>query len=72
MIRIWKYKNLEIEMLRENITRKELATQLNISYQSVNNKINHTKPFTCDEMFEVKKILKSNLILDDLFKLEEV
>lgn len=54
------------------MTRKELAAQLRISYQSVNNKINHSKPFTCDEMFEVKKILKSNLILDDLFKLEEV
>lgn len=74
MIEIWSYrfKNLEIEMIRANITRKNMAQKLGVSYNTMSNKINNLKPFTREEMFKIKEILKSKLSLDLLFKLEEV
>jgi plasmid maintenance system antidote protein VapI len=74
VIEIWSYrfKNLEIEMIRANITRKNMAQKLGVSYNTMSNKINNLKPFTREEMFKIKEILKSKLSLDLLFKLEEV
>jgi Trp operon repressor len=68
----YKFKNLEIEMLRSDMTRRKLAKQIGVSYNTISNKINNLKPFTREEMFQIKEILKSKLSLDLLFKLEEV
>jgi len=59
-------------MIRANITRKNMAQKLGVSYNTMSNKINNLKPFTREEMFKIKEILKSKLSLDLLFKLEEV
>lgn len=66
-----KYRALEAEMLKKNIKRKDLAKLLRISYGTMNNKLNCIRPFNDGEMFEIKKILKTDLYLDDLFKKEE-
>jgi len=68
----YKFKNLEIEMLRSDMTRRKLAKQIGVSYNTISNKINNAKPFYREEMFKIKDCLKSQLTLDELFLLEEV
>lgn len=72
MSNIWKFRNLEIEMLKAQVTRKMIAKELGISYQSVGNKINNIKPFYREEMFKIKALLKTDMTLDDLFLLEKI
>jgi transcriptional regulator with XRE-family HTH domain len=71
VIKIRKFKNLEIEMIRSGITRKDIAKALNITYTTISYKINNTKPFYRDEMFKIKELLKTNLSLDELFLIDE-
>lgn len=66
-----KFKNLEAEMVRKDVSRAELAKELNISYRSLGLKINAVRNFKDDEMFAIKRILKTDLSLDDLFQKEE-
>lgn len=61
------FPNLRAEMARKNINGKHLASVLNISHDSVGNKMNGRTEFTRLEMFRIKQELFPNLSIDYLF-----
>jgi Trp operon repressor len=66
------YVNLECEMLKSRISRRDLAKKLTVSYQTITNKLNRTTQFTRDEMYSIKQILNTDVSLEELFELEEI
>jgi hypothetical protein len=66
------YVNLECEMLKSRISRRDLANKLTVSYQTLTNKLNRTTQFTRDEMYSIKQILNTDVSLEELFELEEI
>lgn len=66
------YRNLEAELIRANLLKVELAANLGISIQSLNNKLKRKTEFTLDEMdrikLELKKITGQDFTLDYLFE----
>lgn len=49
---------LKAEMVRKNVSRKELADHLGISIPTINAKINGHRDFTCSEAAEIVKYLE--------------
>lgn len=49
------FKNLEAEMVRKSITRKDIADLINVSYNTVSNKLNGNNRFFFDEAYKIKK-----------------
>lgn len=62
------FKKLEALLIETGITRTELAARIGITYNTLNQKINHKSPFTIDEAFKIKKVLNTKLSLDEIFK----
>lgn len=52
--------NLQIEMLRHNISKKDLEKALNLKYRAINNKINEKTEFTLSEIKIVKSLFPDN------------
>ena len=65
------YRNLEAEMTRQGITRKNLATVLNLRYGTVVEKLNGKYEFKLNEAFIIKKKIFPNLDFEYLFQKEE-
>lgn len=62
-----KKLNLIAEMKRREVSREDIASTLDISLNSVHKKITGQREFKCDEMFKLKKLLNTDLTLDELF-----
>lgn len=62
------YKNLEIELLKADVSRRELAKELGITYGTMGTKMRGTADFTRTECFKIKEFLNSELTIDELFK----
>ena len=62
------YPNLSAEMARNNIKPSDLSESINISYDSIMNKLNGKTDFTRFEIFEIKNLYFPNLSLDYLFQ----
>lgn len=66
------YRNLEAELLRANIIKAELAANIGISGQSLNNKLRRKTEFTLEEMDKIKaelvKLTGVEFTLDYLFE----
>lgn len=60
------YKKLEMLMTANGFTRKTLAESLGISYEALCNKLKGKTQFTVDEMFAIKKALRTTLTIDEL------
>jgi DNA-binding XRE family transcriptional regulator len=65
------YRNLEAEMTRQGITRKNIATILNVRYGTVVEKLNGKYEFKLNEAFTIKKEIFPNLDFEYLFQKEE-
>jgi hypothetical protein len=65
------FPNLRAEMARKNIKAINLAKILNISYDSVINKLNGKTDFTRTEIFKIKDSCFPNLGLEYLFRTKE-
>ena len=65
------YKNLEAEMVRENITRKDLANLLNVRYATIIDKLKGRYSFTLDEAFKIRNKYFPYLSFEYLFETEE-
>lgn len=65
------YKNLEAEMARVSIKRKDIADLLNIRYASVVDKMSGKFPFKLDEALTIKNRYFPNLSIEYLFDSEE-
>ena len=64
------YPNLRAEMARYNIKAASLAELLEISYDSVINKLNGKTDFTRSEIFKIRDNCFPNLKLEYLFDTE--
>lgn len=65
------YQNLKIEMSRNDITNRAIATVLNIHENTVGYKINGEGSFSVEEAFKVKEIFFPSIDLGYLFKRTE-
>lgn len=65
------YRNLEAEMVREGVTRKNLAEALNVRYATIIDKLKGRYSFTLDEAFVIRNKFFPNLTLEYLFETEE-
>lgn len=61
------YKNLNAELARMGWTRKDLSNATNIRYQTLNEKMNGKTAFTLKEAIEVKKAMKIDMPLEQIF-----
>lgn len=70
-----KFYNLETEMLKAQISRKELAKTLNLSEWGLNNKLKGRNEFKLSEMEKTREALSfingEKLKLDYLFEREK-
>jgi DNA-binding XRE family transcriptional regulator len=65
------YRNLEAEMARKGITRKDISSFLNVRYATVVQKLNGKYGFKLDEAFTIKKKFFPDLSLEYLFQTDE-
>ena len=65
------FPNLRAELARKNITGRTLAKALNITNDSVSNKMNGKTEFTRAEIFKIRDEFFSDLNLDYLFETKE-
>lgn len=64
------YRNLEAEMARKNIPRKDLAELLGVRYATVIDKLKGKSRFTLDEAFKIKDKYFPDLSFEYLFETE--
>lgn len=66
------YRILKAEMVRANISIKQLSMKLDITERSLRNKINGVTEFTLSESFRINEVMnektKLNISLEELFE----
>lgn len=62
------YRNLEAEMVREGISRKDLAELLEVRYATIIDKLKGKFGFTLDEAFKIRNSFFSDLSFEYLFE----
>lgn len=62
------YRNLKGEMVKADITIKDLAFKIGITERSLRNKINGDTSFSWNEVLEIRKIVSPSMELEELFK----
>jgi len=65
------YKNLEAEMVRIGIARKDLAALLNVRYATIVDKLKGKSSFTLDEALRIKNSFFPNLSIEYLFDVQD-
>lgn len=65
------YRNLEAEMVRHDISRKDIAKFLNLRYATIVQKLNGTYSFKLNEAMLIKKEFFPDLTMEYLFQIEE-
>ncbi|AZO96095.1 XRE family transcriptional regulator [Halocella sp. SP3-1] len=65
------YKNLEAEMTRNGILKKDIAKCLGVRDAIVLDKMNGKSTFTLDEALKIKNTYFSGMIIEYLFKKHE-
>lgn len=65
------YKNLEAEMVRRDITRKDIAELLNVRYATVVDKLKGRSNFTLDEAFKIRNAYFPYLSIEYLFEVQD-
>ena len=66
------HRTLRVEMVKRKITISKLASEIGIADKTLRNKINGDTDFTRPEAQAIRKILNSDMTLDELFETEEV
>lgn len=64
------HRILRAEMIKKNKTITQLASEIGVTEKTLRNKINGDTDFTLPEAQAIRRILKSELTLDELFKVE--
>ena len=62
------YKRVEAQLILSGLTRKDLAKELGISYNTLLLKLRRVAPFTLDEAFKVKQVTHATENIDVLFE----
>ncbi|WP_238905664.1 helix-turn-helix transcriptional regulator [Clostridium sp. YIM B02506] len=66
------FSNLEAELRRKNIKRKDLAKKLNLTIGTISLKLNGKSPITLSEAKEIKSVLKVDIPLEILFHQSDI
>lgn len=62
------YPEIDIELVKSKMTRKDLSLKTGISYNSLLLKLTGKTIITLDESFAIKKALNSKLSIEKLFQ----
>ncbi|XZM32562.1 helix-turn-helix domain-containing protein [Clostridium perfringens] len=65
------YNNLEAELRRKKILRKDLAENLSLTIGTISQKLNGKAPITLKEALAIKNFLNVDIPLEKLFDFEE-
>ena len=65
------HRVLKAELVKHDITVAQIARAIGISEKSMRNKINGDTDFTFPEAQAIRKVMNSDLSLDELFQTEE-
>lgn len=65
------YRNLEAEMVRKGITRKDIAEFLGLRYATILDKLSGKYSFKLEEAFKIKRKFFQELTIEYLFKKDE-
>jgi DNA-binding XRE family transcriptional regulator len=65
------YRNLEAEMVRKGIKRKDISKLLHVRYATVVQKLNGKYKFNLEEAFKIKEHCFPELSLEYLFHADE-
>jgi len=65
------HRNLMGEMVKRNISNKDLAMKIGITERSLRNKILEITSFTWIEVLKAREIVSPEMSLEELFKSEE-
>jgi len=65
------YRNLEAEIARKNISKKVIAEELGIGYNTLTAKLRGDNKFTLDEALKIKQILNASIEIEQLFEPSE-
>lgn len=66
------YRNLEAEMVRHNINRKDVSDFLNVRYATVIDKLSGKYQFKLDEALNIKRKLFPELSMEYLFQSDDI
>lgn len=67
------YRNAKAEMVRAGLTLEKVAPDMGVTITTLSFKLNGKSPITVDEAKRFKKIVKSDMPLEELFEdFEEV
>lgn len=66
------YPNLEAEMARRKITRKEMALFLGVTPTTLGSKLNGEAKLSLPECLKIKKFLNIQMDVEELFKPDEM
>ncbi len=61
------YKRIEAHLILTGMTKRELAAQLGISYNTLLLKLKGISSFTLDEALKIKNILQATESIEELF-----
>lgn len=65
------YKNLEAEMVRKGITRRDLAVLLNVRYATISLKLNGKSKLYYEEALKIKQTYFPEYSVEYLFETKE-
>jgi DNA-binding XRE family transcriptional regulator len=61
------YKRVEAQIILSGISKKELAKNIGISYNTLNSKLNGKSAFSLNEAAQIKRLLKAEEPIETLF-----
>ena len=61
------FRNLELEIFRTGLSKKEIAAALDMTYNTFLLKLSGKAYFTLDEAMKLKEILKTDMTIEELF-----
>lgn len=64
------YKNLEAEMVRKGVTRKDISSFLKVRYATILDKLSGKYSFKLEEAFKIKQKFFPSLSVEYLFERE--
>lgn len=64
------FRNLEAEMVRKGVSKKEMAALIGVSYNTICNKIKGKQKFFYDEAVKIREHFFPELSLEYLFETE--
>lgn len=65
------YRNAKAEMVRNGLTLEIVSGEMGITIGTLSQKLNGKYPITFDEAKKFKKIVKTDMAIEELFKVFE-